>query len=114
VSGTNAIVIRSNLVTVVEGGLESKFTSVQYFRAMPVLQNSLLPVYDLPIWLFGFLTVAATVAVGLAGFYTTRKRVRRVQVVTAVPPRFGSRSGTEPDADCHRFFPRVGGVCRLR
>jgi hypothetical protein len=35
-------------------------------------------VYDLPTWLFGLLTVAVTVAVGLGGFYATRKLVRRV------------------------------------
>ena len=35
-------------------------------------------VYDLPTWLFGVLTVAVTVAVGLGGFYLTRKWVRRV------------------------------------
>jgi hypothetical protein len=35
-------------------------------------------VYDLPTWLFGLLTVAVTVAVGLGGFYLTRKWVRRV------------------------------------
>src|SRR5208282_204472 len=35
-------------------------------------------VYDLPTWLFGLLTVAVTVAVGLGGFYTRRKWVRRV------------------------------------
>jgi hypothetical protein len=35
-------------------------------------------IYDLPTWLFGLLTVAVTVAVGLGGFYATRKWVRRV------------------------------------
>jgi Protein of unknown function (DUF4239) len=35
-------------------------------------------VYDLPIWLFGALTIAVTVAIGLGGFYATRKWVRRV------------------------------------
>jgi hypothetical protein len=34
--------------------------------------------YDLPTWLFGLLSVAVTVAVGLIGFYATRKWVRRV------------------------------------
>jgi uncharacterized membrane protein YiaA len=34
--------------------------------------------YELPTWLFGLLTVAVTVAVGLVGFYATRKWVRRV------------------------------------
>ena len=34
--------------------------------------------YDLPTWLFGLLSVAVTVAVGLVGFYATRKWVRRV------------------------------------
>jgi hypothetical protein len=34
--------------------------------------------YDLPTWLFGLLTAAVTVAVGLGGFYATRKWVRRV------------------------------------
>jgi uncharacterized protein DUF4239 len=34
--------------------------------------------YDLPTWLFGLLTVAVAAAVGLAGFYATRKWVRRV------------------------------------
>jgi hypothetical protein len=35
-------------------------------------------IYDLPTWLFGFLTVAVAVAVGLVGFWATRKWVRRV------------------------------------
>lgn len=35
-------------------------------------------VYDLPTWLFGLMTVAVMVAVGLGGFYATRKWVRRV------------------------------------
>ena len=35
-------------------------------------------VYDLPTWLFGLLTVAVTVTVGLGGFYLTRNWVRRV------------------------------------
>jgi hypothetical protein len=35
-------------------------------------------VYDLPIWLFGALAIAVTVAIALAGFYATRKWVRRV------------------------------------
>ena len=35
-------------------------------------------VYDLPIWLFGALTIAVTVAIALGGFYATRKWVRRV------------------------------------
>ena len=35
-------------------------------------------VYDLPNWLFAALTVAVAVAIGLAGFYATRKWVRRV------------------------------------
>ena len=35
-------------------------------------------VYDLPNWLFGALTVAVAVAIGLTGFYATRKWVRRV------------------------------------
>jgi hypothetical protein len=35
-------------------------------------------VYDLPIWLFGLLSVAVAVAVGLGGFYATRKWVRGV------------------------------------
>ena len=35
-------------------------------------------VYDLPTWLFALLTIAVTVAVGLAGFYSTRKWVRRI------------------------------------
>jgi hypothetical protein len=35
-------------------------------------------VYDLPNWVFGILTVAVTVAVGLAGFYATRNWVRRI------------------------------------
>ena len=34
--------------------------------------------YDLPTWLFGLLTVAVTVAVGLIGFQATRKWVRQV------------------------------------
>jgi hypothetical protein len=34
--------------------------------------------YDLPGWLFAVLTIAAAVAIGLAGFYATRKWVRRV------------------------------------
>jgi hypothetical protein len=34
--------------------------------------------YDLPTWLFGLLSVAVTVAVGLVGFYATRKWVREV------------------------------------
>jgi hypothetical protein len=34
--------------------------------------------YDLPTWLFGLSAVAITVAVGLIGFYATRKWVRRV------------------------------------
>src|SRR5260221_12638485 len=35
-------------------------------------------VYDLPNWLFAALTVAVAVAIGLIGFYATRKWVRRV------------------------------------
>ena len=35
-------------------------------------------VYALPAWLFAILTIAATVAFGLAGVYATRKWVRRV------------------------------------
>ncbi len=35
-------------------------------------------VYDLPNWLFGVLTIAVTVAIGLGGLYATRKWVRRV------------------------------------
>src|SRR5260370_20533342 len=35
-------------------------------------------VYELPIWLFGALTIAVTVAIALGGFYATRKWVRRV------------------------------------
>jgi hypothetical protein len=35
-------------------------------------------VYDLPIWLFGALAIAVTVAIALAGFYATRKWVRWV------------------------------------
>ncbi len=34
--------------------------------------------YDLPTWLFGFLTITVTVAVGLIGFYATRQWVRSV------------------------------------
>lgn len=35
-------------------------------------------VYDLPNWLFASLPIAVAVTIGLAGFYTTRKWVRRV------------------------------------
>jgi Protein of unknown function (DUF4239) len=35
-------------------------------------------VYDLPNWLFAALTIAVAVAIGLSGFYATRKWVRRV------------------------------------
>jgi hypothetical protein len=35
-------------------------------------------VYDLPTWLFGALTIAVTLAVGLGGLYATRKWVWRV------------------------------------
>ena len=35
-------------------------------------------VYDLPTWLFGLLTIVVAVAVGLVGFYATRKWVRQV------------------------------------
>ena len=35
-------------------------------------------VYDLPNWLFGVLTIAATVAIGLGGLYATRKWVQSV------------------------------------
>jgi len=35
-------------------------------------------VYDIPNWLFGVLTIAVTVAIGLGGLYATRKWVRRV------------------------------------
>jgi hypothetical protein len=35
-------------------------------------------VYDLPNWLFGVLTIAVTVAIGLGGLYATRKWVRSV------------------------------------
>jgi hypothetical protein len=35
-------------------------------------------VYDLPNWMFGLLSVAVTVAVGLGGFWATRKWVRRI------------------------------------
>ena len=34
--------------------------------------------YDLPNGLFGMLTIAATVAIGLGGLYATRRWVRRV------------------------------------
>ena len=34
--------------------------------------------YDLPIWVFGPLTVAVFVAIGLAGLYLTRNWVQRV------------------------------------
>jgi hypothetical protein len=37
-------------------------------------------VYDLPNWLFGVLTVAATASVGLGGLYATRRWVRRVHL----------------------------------
>jgi hypothetical protein len=36
--------------------------------------------YDLPTWLFGVLIVGVAVAVGLVGFYPTRKWVRKVHV----------------------------------
>jgi hypothetical protein len=39
---------------------------------------SLYWVYDLPSWLFAVLTIAISVAIGLAGLYATRKWVRRV------------------------------------
>jgi Protein of unknown function (DUF4239) len=39
---------------------------------------SVYRLYDLPTWLFGLLSVAVTVAVGLVGFYGTRKWVREV------------------------------------
>src|SRR5260221_14689924 len=35
-------------------------------------------VYDLPTWLFAVLTIAVTVAVGLAGLFATRKWGRRI------------------------------------
>src|SRR5258708_24651665 len=35
-------------------------------------------VYELPTWLFAMLTIAVTVAVGLAGLLATRKWVRRI------------------------------------
>ena len=35
-------------------------------------------VFNLPIWLFGLLIVGVTAGVGLAGFFTTRRWVRRV------------------------------------
>jgi hypothetical protein len=35
-------------------------------------------VYDLPNWLFAALTIAVAVAIGLGGFYATRKWVQRV------------------------------------
>lgn len=35
-------------------------------------------VYDLPNWLFGVLTVALTIAIGLGGLYASRRWVRRV------------------------------------
>jgi hypothetical protein len=35
-------------------------------------------VYDLPNWLFAVLTVAVAVAIGLSGFYATRKWAQRV------------------------------------
>jgi hypothetical protein len=34
--------------------------------------------YELQGWLFAVLTITAAVAIGLAGFYATRKWVRRV------------------------------------
>src|SRR5690349_24337752 len=37
-------------------------------------------IYDLPNWLFGALTITVTVAIGLGGFYATRKWVRRVHL----------------------------------
>jgi hypothetical protein len=39
---------------------------------------SVYRLYDLPTWLFGLLCMSITVAVGLAGFYATRKWVRQV------------------------------------
>ncbi len=39
---------------------------------------SVYRLYDLPTWLFGLLSVAVAVAVGLTGFYATRKWVRAV------------------------------------
>jgi len=39
---------------------------------------SVYRLYDLPTWLFGVLSVAVAVAVGLVGFYATRKWVREV------------------------------------
>ena len=39
---------------------------------------SVYRLYDLPTWLFGLLSVAVAVAVGLVGFYATRKWVREV------------------------------------
>jgi hypothetical protein len=35
-------------------------------------------VYDLPNWLFGVLTIASAMAIGLIGLYATRKLVRRL------------------------------------
>src|SRR5436309_3135161 len=35
-------------------------------------------IYDLPNWLFGFLTVTVMAAIGLAGLYATRPWARRV------------------------------------
>src|SRR6516165_6628716 len=46
------------------------------WRAGPTMNLNLL--YDLPTWLFAILTIAAAVAIGLAGFYATRNWVRGV------------------------------------
>lgn len=46
--------------------------------ALGISMTNFYWVYELPNWLFGVLTIALTVAIGLGGFYATRKWVRRV------------------------------------
>lgn len=41
---------------------------------------SIFWIYDLPNWLFGVLTIAVTVLIGVGGFYATRKWARRVHL----------------------------------
>ena len=80
--------------------------------------------YDLPTWLFGLLSVAVTVTVGLVGFYATRKWARRVpqnsaDALMAIQTHLASfEPVTEGQktlhAEAYRQFDRVVELRRIR